>query len=236
MHKEIIPQITPKDMADVDKVATEYFGISILQMMENAGRILAKIALKEYRVKKVVVLCGKGNNGGGGLVCAKYLKNYGVDIKVILAQDIKNKTPSHQLKIAKKIGIPISVWNQSDTQKEDISQSDLVIDALLGYNAKGAPKGNYVSLIQFVQLNSKQVLSLDVPTGLNLKTGKFYATSFKNADIVTLALPFNNILSKKEIKCIYLADIGIPLAVYEYLKISIPKNLFKSKDYFIIKI
>src|SRR3990172_13388441 len=88
-----IPAITTQQMVEVDRLMTEEFGILLIQMMENAGRNLADLARRlsggEVRGKRVAVFCGSGNNGGGGLVAARHLHNWGAEVlyKVIANPD-----------------------------------------------------------------------------------------------------------------------------------------------------
>src|SRR3972149_10611998 len=84
----MIPTVTREQMNKVDKYAVEFFGIEILQLMENAGRNIAEFSrqqLESVEDKKIVILCGKGNNGGDGLVAARFLHNWGADVTCIMA-------------------------------------------------------------------------------------------------------------------------------------------------------
>ena len=76
--------VTAPEMREVDRVATDEFGLGVLQMMENAGRSLAVHALEMLREGggQVAVLAGSGGNGGGGLSCARHLRNHGVSVAV----------------------------------------------------------------------------------------------------------------------------------------------------------
>ena len=85
--KNGVPFITTEQMREVDRIMIEEYGILLLQMMENAGRNLAHLARTRFlagnpRNKRVLVLAGRGGNGGGGLVCARRLHNWGVEVRV----------------------------------------------------------------------------------------------------------------------------------------------------------
>jgi NAD(P)H-hydrate epimerase len=88
----------------------------------------------------VAVLAGKGNNGGGGLVTATYLHNKGIYIEVVLADNNLKEASAHQLVALKAMGVKIN--------NRIKSKPELIVDALLGYNAKGQPKGKIAELIQ----------------------------------------------------------------------------------------
>jgi len=97
-----LPSLTTEQMAQVDRLMIEEYGILLIQMMENAGSTLAEQARRMLggRVtdRRVVVLCGAGNNGGGGMVAARHLHNHGADIEVKLVADparLKD-IPAHQ--------------------------------------------------------------------------------------------------------------------------------------------
>ena len=109
-----LPALTTEQMREVDRAMIEDFGITLMQMMENAGRHLATLAREKLggnvEGKRIVVLAGRGNNGGGGLVAARRLANWGAQVCVVPAaspneyQDV----PAHQLAILQKMGIAIS--------------------------------------------------------------------------------------------------------------------------------
>jgi NAD(P)H-hydrate epimerase len=190
------------------------YHISILQMMENAGRLLARFVFAR-KPQHISILVGPGHNGGGGLVAARYLHNYGITVTIVLAQELTRIIPQNHLRTARKLNIPIV--------KEIPEETDIVVDALLGYNAKGQPHGNIASLLQKI---TTPTISLDVPTGLDLRTGNFYQTACKDAIVLTLGLPKKNMEKVKEL---YVADIGIPQEVYKKVGI-IVEDVFKGKE------
>ncbi|MEM6376663.1 MAG: NAD(P)H-hydrate epimerase [Bacteroidota bacterium] len=84
-----IPVLSTEEMIEVDRLMIEEYGIVLIQMMENAGRCLAIVAMREFLKsnfsnKKVIILAGTGGNGGGALVCARRLHNWGVGVSVYL--------------------------------------------------------------------------------------------------------------------------------------------------------
>ena len=89
VKKESIPAVTRDQMIEVDQALIEDFGITLLQMMENAGRDLAHVARfmvgGDLKERRITVLCGGGNNGGGGMAAARHLLNYGASVRVALA-------------------------------------------------------------------------------------------------------------------------------------------------------
>ncbi len=81
-----LPALTAEQMREVDRVAVEELGIELVQMMENAGRSLADLAIRIFGPESVTVLAGSGGNGGGGLVAARHLANRGVTPRVVLSR------------------------------------------------------------------------------------------------------------------------------------------------------
>ena len=207
-----IPEITVAQMAKVDKLMVKDYNISVLQMMENAGRILANLVL-EHHPKKVCILVGKGNNGGGGLVAARYLHNHGVKVSIVLAQKALKTIPKSHLKTVQKLKIPIL---------KKIPKCDLIVDALLGYNSKGELRGNVKRIVIEANLSGIPIISLDVPTGYNLQRGKYGKLHINPNKILTIGLPKKGM---KKLKGLYYADIGIPREIYKKLKLKTPNFL-----------
>ena len=101
-----IPDLTTEQMVEVDRAMIEDFEIELIQMMENAGRNLAHLARKRFldgspQGKHVVVLAGRGGNGGGAMVCARRLNNWGAVVEVRLTRELADfeGVPAHQLEI-----------------------------------------------------------------------------------------------------------------------------------------
>lgn len=122
-----IPSVTVQQMKQVDEIMINDLFVSVLQIMENAGRLLAKLAVSTYNPKTVTILVGPGNNGGGGLVATRYLHNYHVEINVVTASKTQSSVGKRHLQTVKALNIPVSDNIQN--------KPDLFIDALLGYGA-----------------------------------------------------------------------------------------------------
>src|SRR6266516_4831106 len=109
-----LPYVTTEQMIEVDRAMMEDMRIELMQMMENAGRNLAHLARVRFiagdpRGKTVVVLAGTGGNGGGALVCARRLHNWGAQVQVFVTRLAKEFTPvpAHQLDILQRMKVPI---------------------------------------------------------------------------------------------------------------------------------
>ena len=135
-----IPCLTTRQMVEVDRLMIEEYGILLIQMMENAGRNLAELARRllggDLVGQRVAVLCGRGNNGGGGMVAARHLHNRGAVVSATLVGDPAGtkEIPGHQWDILHSMAL-----TQAD--KPDLSQADLIVDAIIGYGLTGNPSG-----------------------------------------------------------------------------------------------
>lgn len=222
-----LPLLTTAQMIEVDRLMAEEFHISLLQMMENAGRNLALLAKRllddDVVDRPVVVLAGRGNNGGGGLVAARHLLNWGAWVQVLLTHpvDAFSSVPAQQLRILEAMGLPIA-WAEEGWE---LPPADLVIDALIGYGLQGDPQGSAANLIRLANSSVAPILSLDAPSGLDTTDGVLYTPHVNATATMTLALPKIGLVQpqvQRAVGQLYLADIGVPAALYEHLGITIP--------------
>ena len=107
-----VPSVTTEQMREVDRLMIEEYGIVLLQMMENAGRSLARLAARLATGTPgsgVLVLAGTGNNGGGGMVAARHLINMGSDVRILLSGTLEElvDVPAHQASILHSMGIEL---------------------------------------------------------------------------------------------------------------------------------
>lgn len=217
-----IPEATIEQMMEADRISIEEFKISFDDLMENAGKITAEIIEELYpKEKDVLVLVGKGNNGGDGLVVAKFLHKKGYRVSVVIADDVKESL-KHRLLEVKEAGIPV--------YKDIVTRADIIVDALLGYNSKGAPTGNFASIIEDALKIDVPVISIDIPSGFDVSNNMWHDISFENAVVVTLGLPKINMINNLLIKKLFVADIGIPSEAFAKLGIN-SENVFMGKEY-----
>ena len=233
--REHIPALTTDQMREVDRVMVTEIGISLIQMMENAGRHLAVLAREmcggRVESKKIVVLAGRGNNGGGGLVAGRRLANWGADVTIITADPTENYTdvPQMQLNILRKMGVPISTAVDGLAL---LSKADLILDALIGYGLRGAPKNATADLIRAANASGVKILALDAPSGLETSTGQVLNPCIRANATLTLALPKVGLMNQDArtvVGDLYVADISVPPAVYVKMGIAAP-NLYAEAE------
>jgi NAD(P)H-hydrate epimerase len=207
--------LTTDQMREVDRAMIEDLHIELVQMMENAGRNLAELAIARFSPTSVTVLAGPGGNGGGGLVAARHLANRGCKVRVVLATpEVLTAVPAHQLDILARMGVPTD---------DDARPADLVVDALIGYSLRGNPSGRAADMIGWANGQRAPVVALDTPSGLDVTTGLAGSPSVQATATLTLALPKVGLLDAPSVGELYLADISVPVVVYKRMGITVPQ-------------
>lgn len=219
-----VPFISTEQMVEVDRLMIEEYGIQLIQMMENAGRTLAELSRLllggDVRTKNIAVLCGAGNNGGGGMVAARHLHNWGADILLNIfspTEQLKD-VPAHQFHILRSMGV-------ADNGTIELDSVDLVIDAMIGYGLTGDPRGKIADWIRRVNDAGRLVLALDAPSGLNATTGVPGKPCMRATATMTLALPKTGLATteaEQYVGDLYLADISVPPALYTRIGLGKP--------------
>ncbi len=217
-----VTYVDTEQMIEVDRAMVEDFHIDLIQMMENAGRNLAALGRERFLDgdpvgKRIAIMAGSGGNGGGALVAARRLHNWGSDVRVLLGQPPQAMTgvPWHQLNILQRMGvagadIPV------EPAEIDI-YFDLVLDGLIGYSLEGAPYGLIAKLIRWANNCGSPLLSLDTPSGLDTTTGTVFEPAIRAEATMTLALPKAGLLTPRvraNVGELDLADISVPPALY----------------------
>lgn len=218
-----LPALTAEQMAEVDRLMIEAYEITLLQMMENAGRSLAEQARRmlagDLAQRQIIVLCGAGNNGGGGMVAARHLHNRGAEVQPILAADPARlkETPAHQWRILGAMGL-------TEQPQPRTEAPDLVIDALIGYGLTGDPRSEIAGWIEWANSAGCPILALDAPSGLDATTGRPGEPCIRATATLTLALPKKGLLSREVepfVGELYLADISVPPSLYAHLGLDV---------------
>ena len=220
-----LPALTTEQMAEVDRLMIETYGIELVQMMENAGRNLADLAQAlldgDVQDRPILTLAGRGNNGGGGLAAARHLANRGAEVQVVLARDVEafRGVPARQLHALLAMGV--SVMTAGDGW--ELPSADLILDALMGYGLSGDPRGAAAGLIQLANSHPAPILALDAPSGLDAGTGRVHHPCIRADATMTLALPKAGLYAAPQVVGdLFLADISVPPILYEELGLDLP--------------
>ncbi len=216
--------ITTEQMREVDRIAISETGPNLFQMMENAGRSTAEVSMHWLREHPtdgpVVVLAGTGGNGGGVICAARHLANRGVDVDLVLSDESRlSEVPRAQLDIYR-----FTPGRISDLTELNGVAPALVIDGVIGYSLHGAARGRALALIEWSLRTEAEVLSLDVPSGIDATTGGSDGAYVLPALTLTLALPKTGL--GPGAGDLFLADLGIPASVYAMVGIEVPDELF----------
>jgi NAD(P)H-hydrate epimerase len=232
-----MPYLTTEQMVEVDRAMMEDYQIGLIQMMENAGRCLAHLARQRFldgqpQGKRVTVLAGSGGNGGGALVCARRLHNYGAEVQVYLTKQGDEFSPvaAYQLGILRRMQVPVILAEATGPS----SRSDLIIDGVIGYSLHGAPRDGAAILIQWANGQSVPILALDVPSGIDTTSGQVYEPAIRAIATMTLALPKEGLRVPGVAPLVgelYVADISVPPALYASLQPRLEVgNIFAQSD------
>lgn len=217
--------LSNSEMYQIDKTAA-FDGIPSLKLMKTAGKKIANICfqiIKENSFKKILILCGPGNNGGDGYFAGHYLK------KNFIAIDIFSETPVENLEGDTKEGL--KAFNQkikTRLSSDDINGYDMIIDAFFGAGLSRPLSKKISNIIKWIQQANKFVVAVDIPSGVNGDTGKIIGRNcFEANETITF---FNPKIGHKafpgKIKCgkLHIVDIGLKTSHARNLKINVKHN------------
>lgn len=206
MVEQSMKKVSRDEMAEIDRIAPEDYGITISRMMENAAYQIAEFVRKEIDGKQAKLYAGKGNNGGDALATARRLKLWDYDIEVILASKKLDGIRKEELEILKRLGVEYTVGSSE-------KDYEVAVEGLIGYNLKGDPRDPFDSLIEEVNSHNT-VVSIDIASGLEADTGERSEYCVRPDFTVSLAAPFEG-MDRDNSGEIWLADIGVPPEAYD---------------------
>jgi NAD(P)H-hydrate epimerase len=205
--------LTIAESREVDRWAIEKLGLPSIVLMENAGRGVVDVLMsREPQPRKVLILCGKGNNGGDGFVIARHLAIHGVDCRVVLLVDpseLQGDALANFL-VLQRLGFEIESLAALSSSG---SHCDWIIDAMLGTGAVGEPREPYRTAIRWVNSQTPSVLAVDVPSGLDCDTGEPSEFTVKADVTCTFHAPkvgFLDSQAQKYLGELHVVSIGIP--------------------------
>lgn len=221
--------VTSQEIKEIDRKAIDEYGIPGLILMENAGLSIfqnIKNIYSDLKSRKVIIFSGSGNNGGDGFVVARHLYNYGVKVRVFVLSSldkIKGEAKIN-LEIISKIGIELIEIESMKIEevRRIILDTDLIIDAILGTGLQGKVTGLKAKIIDLINYANKDVIAVDLPSGLNSDTGKIVGSCVKATYTITLGLPKIGLLlypGADYTGKIIVEDIGIPKNLLECKKL-----------------
>ncbi len=222
--------LTVKQVREIDRLAAEQIGLPGIVLMENAGRSCALALLAHGCRGPVVICCGKGNNGGDGLVIARHLEATGVPVHVLLFADpatLKGDALANY-QVAERSQIPITVLGANTTAAEidqHLAGAAWLVDALLGTGAKGIPQPPISLAIERMNASTAATFAVDLPSGLDADTGEPGQPTIV-ADLtctfVARKTGFDNPRAQAYLGTIEVAEIGVPRKLLAEQGVTIP--------------
>lgn len=211
---------TRRAAREVDRLAVERYGIPSIVLMENAGLHLAEIAMDAASddTPRVLVVCGRGNNGGDGLVAARHLHNDGADVRVVLSSLESRDDAAINLRIVRAMGIPCTLVTDRRAMKAALQgwNPEVVVDAVLGTGADRAVEGPAAVLIDEVNYLGDagvSIVSADLPSGMDCDTGEPLGRAVRATTTVSflgLKAGFLRLPAQEFLGDVVVADIGVP--------------------------
>lgn len=218
-----LPAVTAKQMSAIDRLLTRTVGIDQLQLNEHDAQALTVVAheiLKKLVGKKIIVVFGADGNGSSGLAAARLLYAAGAQVSLVAGttQRLLSATTARQLRIVKKLGLKVV-----KPSPQRFRAADLIIDALLGCNSVGEPRGTIKDLIELMNKVATPLLAHDIPSGLDPDKGSVHKTIVIADYTVTHGLPKIGLVDSSARRVrgkVYLADCGIPASLYAKIGIT----------------
>lgn len=212
-----LPPMTCERVREIDRVAMERFQMPSIVLMENAARGAVECIHQIAPEGRVLILCGKGNNGGDGFAIARHLQLAGREVTILAMAptDQLQDDALVQAKITKAAGIEIQVLKETSA-KDCLPGGDIIIDGLLGTGARPPLRGRYVDVVEAANARSAIRIALDIPTGMNGDTGETGETTFLADHTLTFAAPkvgFAKGDAERFTGEVHVISIGAPLAL-----------------------
>ncbi len=208
--------VSAEEMRSIDRATSERFGVPSLSLMEHAGAAVADFVLRHYAsARRVVVFCGKGNNGGDGLVAARRLQQQGIKVQVILLADPGDLRGDAATMFGKLPAVAIAVRSVEELKGERVQMllsADLYLDAILGTGFKPPVSGLYAEAIALMNASRAPVIAVDIPSGADADAMNKQTGTIARADaVVTFTAPRPaHVFSQLTLGPTCVAEIGSP--------------------------
>ena len=208
--------VTREQMQQIDRLAVDQHGISVDTLMENAGRAVADAVVERASPEcPVVVVCGKGNNGGDGFVAARLLADEDFEVEVVaLEREYDRGTATGRNWEATREDERINFAGRIKKRPMTV-----FVDALFGTGLSREIRGRARGLIEEINAFDRRwfpVVSVDIPSGMDANTGKVLGVAVVASVTVTMGLPktgFKKAGAKRYLGDLVVADIGFPPAL-----------------------
>ena len=209
--------LSAEEARNVDWLAKSQGHIMGIVLMENAGRGIAEILLAENPKGKVVICCGRGNNGGDGFVIARHLNAAGIDVQVLLFANPKelmgDACMNHAIIAHSDIPMKVLTSPSAENLKNIFKDAVWVVDALVGTGQKGILRSPFDIVVRQINESGVKVLAVDLPSGLDADTGTASDPTIKATITATMVTPktgFQNPEAQSYLGKLMVVGIGLP--------------------------
>ena len=208
--------LSPQEMYAIDKFTIENVGIPGQELMENAGKGCSEFINDLLSPEsKIAIFCGSGNNGGDGFVIARYLHNWQHSPAIFLMGNTDKMSPETYSNYdqCKKLGITINIIEE---KPNDLSDFDLIVDAIFGVGFKGEIKGWRADVVNEINSADKAVVAIDIASGIDANTGQAIIAVDADFTLTMAAMKYGQLLGEGREKSgeILVIDIGVPESVF----------------------
>lgn len=209
MEPWLDPLYDAAGMGATDRWAIEEQAVPSLELMEAAGHALAEVTAGVTGPGPVTIVCGKGNNGGDGLVAARHLVETGYEVQVVMLWDPDTLSADSKVNFALLEGVEVLVGDGALSQ---LAGSGAIIDAMLGTGFEGEPRSPVSEAIAAINAAPCPVVACDVPSGMNASTGEAGLAVSADRTVTFHGLKAGHLISPGKHLCgeVTVAAIGIP--------------------------
>jgi NAD(P)H-hydrate epimerase len=211
---------------ELDRRAMEEFGVPGVVLMENAGRGMAELLQGLGITGRVVVCCGRGNNGGDGFVIARHLDNASIPVRVLLFGDPERLAGDAAVnyRILVRGGVSTEVFAGETVDEEKLRQElagvDWVVDALFGSGLSGPVRPPFDRVIETINASGVRIFAVDIPSGLDCDTGRPMGATIHaqhTATVVALKVGFVQPEAAAWLGQVHVVGMGVPRRALEML-------------------
>lgn len=222
--------VTAEQMKNIDRRATERFGVPSIVLMENAATaVVDAIFEHDAGAERVALFCGTGQNGGDGFAVARHLENRGV-VPIIFVVGERARCSGDaatNLAICERLALPMYDVRDAESLEDALvhaGDADVVVDAIFGTGLNRAPEGVYAETIRSINELSLPIVAVDLPSGMNASSPDPFDPCIRANVTVTFAVPkICHVFDPAATDCgeVIVADITIPSAAVDDENITI---------------